>query len=181
MWHLRVAVGKSYFSRKHDTLLYYVKTPEAPFFVDAIRVPYKETSGYAKGGIVSKTGKHYMPHPDGTPVDDVWDIPIINPLAGERTGFPTQKPLALYERIIKIAEGDVILDPFCGWATSSPEPRQWVGWTYDGAVEIKRIENGSCLPTSPLCCGRTGASAPFIQVRERSRSRRPPHEPDGDV
>ena len=46
--------SRSYFSRKHDGLFYYVKSHAAPFDVDAIRVPYKETSGYAKGGIVSR-------------------------------------------------------------------------------------------------------------------------------
>ena len=146
--------SKSYFPRKHDTLLYYVKTPEAPFFVDAIRVPYKETSGYAKGGTVSKAGKQYMPHPDGTPVDDVWDIPIINPLAGERTGYPTQKPLALYERIIRASssERDVVLDPFCGCATTPIAAerlgRQWVGMDiWDGALGIvkRRMEDNRQL------------------------------------
>ena len=185
--------SKSYFSRKHDTLLYYVKTPEAPFFVDAIRVPYKETSGYAKGGIVSKAGKQYMPHPDGTPVDDVWDIPIINPLAGERTGYPTQQPLALYERIIRASssERDVVLDPFCGCATTPVAAerleRQWVGMDiWDGAFKIvrKRMEDNRQLlteadpqihyETSPPERTDGGMeAAPFIQVTERYA------EPDG--
>ena len=142
--------SKTYFSRKHDTLLYYVKTDAAPFFVDAIRVPYKETSGYAKGGIVSKAGKKYMPHPDGTPVDDVWDIPIINPLASERTGYPTQKPLSLYERIIQASskERDMVLDPFCGCATTPVAAeklgRHWVGidiWDKAHATVLKRLSD----------------------------------------
>ncbi len=126
--------AKKYFSRKHDTILFYVKSPKAwTFNVDAIRVPYKETSGYAKSGIVSKAGKRYMPHPDGTPVDDVWDIPIINPLSKERVGWTNQKPLILYSRIIKASsnELDMVLDPFCGCATTCVAAeqlnRQWVG------------------------------------------------------
>jgi hypothetical protein len=100
--------------------------------LDDVRVPYKETSGYAKGGIVSASGKKYLPNPLGTPVDDVWDIPIINPLASERIGYPTQKPEALLERIIKAAssEGQVVADFFCGGGTTPAVAqrldRRWV-------------------------------------------------------
>ncbi|MCY4147404.1 MAG: DNA methyltransferase [Chloroflexi bacterium] len=125
--------SKTYFSRKHDTILYYSKSNKWTFNVDEIWIPYKETSGYTKGGITSSTGKRYMPHPDGTPVDDVWDIPIINPLSKERLGYPTQKPLKLLERIIKASskEGDLILDPFCGCGTAAHAAenlfRSWIG------------------------------------------------------
>lgn len=56
----------------------------------------------------------------GVPLSDVWDVPFLNPKAKERTGYPTQKPIELIERIIKIAsdEGDVVLDPFCGSGTT---------------------------------------------------------------
>lgn len=56
----------------------------------------------------------------GVPLSDVWDIPYLNPKAKERINYPTQKPIALLERIIDIAsnEGDVILDPFCGSGTT---------------------------------------------------------------
>ena len=56
----------------------------------------------------------------GVPLSDVWDIPYLNPKAKERTGYPTQKPLLLLERILKIAtvEGDKVLDPFCGSGTT---------------------------------------------------------------
>ena len=52
----------------------------------------------------------------GVPLRDVWEIPFLNPKAKERTGYPTQKPIELMDRIIKISceEGDLILDPFCG-------------------------------------------------------------------
>ena len=125
--------SKRYFSRKHDNIFWYSKTSKYVFNVDAMRVPYKETSGYAKSGITSKAGKKYMPHPDGTPVDDTWDIPIVNPMSEERIGYATQKPLKLLERIIKASsnEGDVVLDPFCGCATTIEAAynlgRQWMG------------------------------------------------------
>ena len=56
----------------------------------------------------------------GVPLSDVWEIPFLNPKAAERTGYPTQKPLLLLERIINIAthEGDTVLDPFCGSGTT---------------------------------------------------------------
>jgi len=56
----------------------------------------------------------------GVPLGDVWDIPLLNPKAKERTGYPTQKPLLLLERIINLTtnEGDCVLDPFCGSGTT---------------------------------------------------------------
>lgn len=56
----------------------------------------------------------------GVPLNDVWDIPYLNPKAKERVGYPTQKPLLLIERIIELAseKGDVVLDPFCGSGTT---------------------------------------------------------------
>lgn len=67
-------------------------------------------------------------------VGDVWtDIDRINQAAAERLGYPTQKPLALLERIISVSskEGDVILDPFCGCGTAvhaaEKLQRRWVG------------------------------------------------------
>lgn len=66
------------------------------------------------GNVVSNGAKR------GVPLSDVWDIPFLNPKAKERTGYPTQKPLLLLERIIGLAtnEGDCVLDPFCGSGTT---------------------------------------------------------------
>jgi len=81
---------------------------------------------------VSAAGKTYLPNPLGTPVDDVWDIPIINPLSHERLDYPTQKPEALLERIIKASsnEGDLVLDCFCGSGTTAAVAeklgRRWI-------------------------------------------------------
>ena len=65
---------------------------------------------------------------------NVWtDIPILNPMAKERTGYPTQKPLALLYRIIEASSkaGDIVFDPFCGCATTCVaahhRQRQWIG------------------------------------------------------
>ena len=125
--------SKSVFSKKHDTIFWYSKTEAYTFNLEELRVPYKLSSGYAKSGIVSKAGKRYMPNPAGTPMDDVWDIPIINPMSKERLGYGTQKPLKLLERIVQASScaGDVVLDPFCGGGTSLDAAeslkRCWIG------------------------------------------------------
>lgn len=125
--------SKRRFSCKHDTLLWYSRSTKPVFNIDAIRVPYKPTSGYAKGGIVAASGRKYMPDPRGTPVDDVWDIPIINPLALERVGYPTQKPLLLLNRIIEglSNQGELVGDFCCGSGTTLVSAqklqRRWVG------------------------------------------------------
>jgi site-specific DNA-methyltransferase (adenine-specific) len=78
--------------------------------------------------------KRYLDEMPGTPLTSVWtDISPINSQAQERLGYPTQKPLALLERIISASsnEGDVVLDPFCGCGTTIDAAqklnRQWIG------------------------------------------------------
>ena len=79
--------------------------------------------------------------------DNVWtDIPPINSQAKERVGYPTQKPLALLDRIIKASsnDGDVVLDPFCGCATACVAAenlgRRWIGIDISPkAVELVNI------------------------------------------
>ena len=78
--------------------------------------------------------KRYLDEMEGNPLDSIWDdIRPIGARAKERVGYPTQKPLALLERIISASSnpGDVVLDPFCGCATAlvSAEKleRQWIG------------------------------------------------------
>ena len=78
--------------------------------------------------------KRYLHEQSGTPVRDVIsDIPPVSAHAAERTGYPTQKPLALLDRIIRASsnEDDMVLDPFCGCATALVAAdrlnRQWAG------------------------------------------------------
>ena len=63
---------------------------------------------------------------EGQQLDTVWDIPIINSQAKERLGYPTQKPLSLYERIIKASSnpGDLVIDPLCGCGTTIEAARK---------------------------------------------------------
>ena len=92
----------------------------------------------AEGRIYSASAvpqlKRYLDELDGQAVHNIWDdIPSVNPMAKERVGYPTQKPLSLLERIIKASsnEGDVVFDPFCGCATACVAAdrlgRKWVG------------------------------------------------------
>ena len=92
----------------------------------------------AEGRIYTKSNvaqiKRYLDEMPGQAVADIWtDVPAINSQAKERTGYPTQKPLALLERIVAASSNpdDVVLDPFCGCATAliaaEKMTRQWVG------------------------------------------------------
>ena len=77
--------------------------------------------------------KKYLSEAKGVPLQSIWnDIPPVRG-AKEKTGYPTQKPLALLDRIIKASsnKGDIVLDPFCGCATACVAAeklgRQWIG------------------------------------------------------
>ena len=92
-------------------------------------------------GIVVQTGpgrvpqmKRYLDEQEGVALSDVWtDIPPLNSRAQERLGYPTQKPVALLERILNASSnpGDVVLDPFCGCGTTVHAAeklgRAWIG------------------------------------------------------
>lgn len=87
---------------------------------------------YTKNG--TPRYKRYLDEMKGTPVADIWeDIFPLNSQAAERLGYPTQKPLALLERIIQASSnpGDVVLDPFCGCGTAVAAAeklgRRWLG------------------------------------------------------
>ena len=145
--------AKRWFPRKHDTILWYTKGTEWVFNPDSVRVPYKgkmpirrnypdrnrggsgKWRGAGKEEIESRSRK-------GKLIEDWWEL-TFGPNSPERTGYPTQKPLALYERIIKASsnEGDFVLDPFCGCATTPVAAerlgRKWVGMDiWDGAKDI---------------------------------------------
>ena len=95
--------------------------------------------------------KQYLHEMPGVPVQNLWiDVDRLSAHSKERTGYPTQKPLALYERIVKASSnpGDLVLDPFCGCATtpiaSERLNRQWIGMDiWDGAYNVvkERLES----------------------------------------
>jgi DNA modification methylase len=78
--------------------------------------------------------KLFLDELKGKPVQNLWDdIQMVSSQSSERLGYPTQKPVALLERIIKTAtdEGDIVLDPFCGCGTTliaaQKLNRKWIG------------------------------------------------------
>jgi site-specific DNA-methyltransferase (adenine-specific) len=95
--------------------------------------------------------KRYLDQQRGRPLGDVWtDIPPINSQAQERLGYPTQKPIALLERIIAASSnpGDIVLDPFCGCGTTIAAAqrlkRKWIGIDISPtAMEIMRRRSSS--------------------------------------
>lgn len=116
----------------HQTIFFYSKTDRYKF--NRVYGEYSETTNIDqilqlrakdKDGIsVYATDRDgniiYGGEKKGVPLSDVWEIPFLNPKAKERTGYPTQKPVLLLERIIEISTdvGDVIIDPFCGSGTT---------------------------------------------------------------
>ncbi|MDD9815344.1 MAG: site-specific DNA-methyltransferase, partial [Gammaproteobacteria bacterium] len=132
---------KKRFARKHDIILFYTKSGKYNFNHAATRVPYTEGGGtataQAKGAVMSKkigsSTHQWEPDSRGKVPEDHWHIPFINPMAKERTGYPTQKPLAVLEKIIGASsdKGDLVLDPFCGCATTLVAAeilnRRWIG------------------------------------------------------
>ena len=129
------------FQRMHDIILRYAKSTNATW--NQMYEPLAESTLKADGGkkiknVFNAEGKRIRGQKSGedslgAPMRDVWNIGVIAPTAKERLGYPTQKPLALYERMIQASsnEGDIVLDPFCGCGTTIDAAhtlnRQWMG------------------------------------------------------
>ena len=112
---------KSAFNRKHDTILSYTKSNKHTFNADAVREPYNEnTLKTFKSS--KKAGFGKVPNlKRGKVPEDWWYFPVVARLHNERTGYPTQKPEALLERIIKASsnERDLVADFFSGSGTTA--------------------------------------------------------------
>ncbi len=134
------------FPTKNDNILFYAldskihtfSTQYRPHRPEYIKRFKADASGRLFRSDVNPTGGGrrtiYLDETLGDIVDSVWiDIPPANPAAKERVGYPTQKPIALLRRILKAScpENGVVLDPFCGCATTCVAAeelsRQWVG------------------------------------------------------
>jgi len=143
---------KKFFNRKHDIILFYSKTNENNFLMPKTKWTREDLMTSRKQKIhVGEQGEEWIWMPggrgkskskmrrvdeiiqDGKAISDVWSMPIISSSSKERTGYPTQKPLALLHRIIKASsnEGDIVFDPFCGCATTCVAAQQldrkWIG------------------------------------------------------
>ncbi len=119
--------SKRRWARKHDVLLFYAKGKRWTFNADAVREPHKWTAGQRRAdGSERDYGRGKLP-------DDVWERHSIMPWSKERLGYPTQKPLALLDRLVKASSnpGDTVLDPFCGCGTTLHAAqalgRRWIG------------------------------------------------------
>jgi len=111
---------KRAFNRKHDTILVFVKGKDYTFNADAVREPYNQStintfksSRKAGFGKVPNLARGKVP-------EDWWYFPVVARLHNERTGYPTQKPQALLQRIILASSnpGDLVADFFCGSGTT---------------------------------------------------------------
>ncbi|MBP7936033.1 MAG: site-specific DNA-methyltransferase [Phycisphaerae bacterium] len=137
IWSYRTG-GRSHrwFARKHDSLLAYTRERnrhkfrvmrEGAYRTDGLNHdetgrPYKKT----------RSGRLYF-HPEGPAMTDVWELPFLSTVARERTGYPTQKPESLLERVIQASSdpGDLVADFFCGSGTTLAVARRlgrrWLG------------------------------------------------------
>jgi DNA modification methylase len=107
------------FNRKHDTILAYSKGESYTFNADAIREPY-HPSTIQTFRASRKAGFGKVPDLNrGKVPEDWWYFPVVARLHKERTGYPTQKPEALIERIIRASSnpGELVADFFCGSGT----------------------------------------------------------------
>ena len=148
IWHYRRWTGKAKrFQQLHDTILFYGKNTRHRNF-NVQYDPYTAKSLKRKKNYHTriKDGDVYVTSVDerGVRAGDVWQIPVLNSQSRERMGYATQKPVALMDRIISASSnlGDVVLDPFCGCASTIEAAhkldRQWIG--IDIAIHaIKRV------------------------------------------
>jgi len=135
VWHYRSGGGTSKrFSRKHDTIYLYSKSEECRFYPDDIREPYApSTIARLKYKGAREKNVDKVLRRGGRVPDDVWAIEHVQGNSEEACGYPTQKPEALLERIIKASSkpADAVLDPMCGCGTALIVAhrlgRQWVG------------------------------------------------------
>lgn len=178
IWSYRRWTGQArMFIRMHDTIFRYTKSNKFTFNVEYI--DSLDSSRFRKGYVTNTANgvkqlivydqekaearinqaydegrKVVYAKRTGTALGDVWaDINVLHGMANERTGYPTQKPVALLERIIKASsnEGDLVFDPFCGCATAIVAAhdlgRHWIG------------------------CDRSFITVPLVRYRLRANAR----------
>ena len=176
IWHYEKWTASSKnLQKNHDVILFYSKSKKWIFNIQrevTENLAEKHKKGYLIGGgygsdglvvydgenpkvkrlILSGKYKVFYANKEGKPFSDVWRIPFINPVAKERLGYPTQKPEALLERIIKASsnKGDLVLDAFCGCGTTIAVAeklnRNWIGIDISH-LAIGLIINERLIPT----------------------------------
>ena len=169
VWHYRKwPTGKTSFQRNHDVILFYEKGGKGRVFNQLYMERAASTlkrfgtkkiiSGHTKQGerIPSQLSEEDS---EGVRQDDVWNIGRVPPI---KQLFPTQKPDALLERIIKAStiDGgtDVVLDPFCGCGTSILAAhrlgRNWIGIDITHSNIANRTPTKIGLSRHPVCSRR---------------------------
>ncbi|MFH1171810.1 MAG: DNA methyltransferase [bacterium] len=137
--------SNNFYPRKHDTIFWYAKDSKNYVFNDSDVRLVRDTSTMHEPILTDEHGKKYQRNiklgkeyryyiDKGVLPNDWWsDIQALNPAAKERLGYPTQKPVALLERIVKSSskKDDVVLDAFCGCGTALVAAqklgRKWIG------------------------------------------------------
>lgn len=136
-----------YYPRKHDTLLWYTRGRAWHFEAPRMAARSRRMAGQTKK------------------VPDWWDLPSLNNMAAERTGYPTQKPLALLERLVgaHTRPGELVLDPCCGSGTTLVAAhrlgRRFVGIDCgELAIEttLMRLAAEDCVPRVQEAAGLGG-------------------------
>ena len=142
------------FGRKHDTILFYSKTSKWNFNLDDVRVPHKWVDGQLRADGSERSERGKIPDDVMKIPDDVIELHGVMPWAKERTGYPTQKPLALYERIIKASSNE---GTSCLTRSRAAPLRAWRrnGWAATG------------LPSTSMQ-KRSGSSSDACKARQRS-------------
>jgi DNA modification methylase len=152
-WYHTGGASKKRYARSHDNLLFYTKGKKWTFNWRELK--YRRTekalerAKNPKGARISSTDIYKVP-------EDVLEIQQMNPMAKERLGYPTQKPEALLESIIKVSSnpGDLVLDAFCGCGTAlvvaQKLKRHWIGIDISPTA-IKVVEDRFArLPAAPI-------------------------------
>lgn len=189
VWHYEkwTSPSSTSFQKNHDIVFFYSKGKNSNFNIqkevtDNLKEKYEK--GYLFGGgggskglvvydennpkvkelIASGKYKVFISNLDGKPLSDVWRIPFINPVANERLNYPTQKPEALLERIIKTSsnEGDLVADFFCGSGTTASVAeklgRHWItsdlGRYAIHTTRKRMLEIDGCKPFEILNIGK---------------------------
>jgi DNA modification methylase len=178
VWSYRSGGGsKRHYGRKHDIIFWYTREPSGyTFNADEVRVPYDAVIAESRRELFNAKGKV---------AGSVWDISRPPNHSKEWIGYPTQKPEALLERIIRghSKEGDVVADFFCGGGTTPAVAqrlgRRWIACdqsrvavaiTADRLIRQVETQTGSLFPLPDFTIEHWG-------VYEAGRlAQMPPHE-----
>ena len=170
VWHYKnAASGKRRFNRSHDLILWYSRSVGGyEFNRGDLLAPYQS------GMTAWRYARQGKPPPPGKTPDDVVVMAALNAMDSERTGYPTQKPLALYDLLIRAASspGDVVLDPFCGCATTVVAAerlnRRWLGidlWEHAHQAVLDRLRE-ELLETPGAASGRLFSLGEVVYTAE---------------